>query len=64
MPNRIATQLTYSDKVNLARLKCPNPEGILRIKVVRAEKLAGKDFSASGRATSDPYVQIKVGTNY
>jgi len=32
--------------------------------VVRAEKLAGKDFSAPGRATSDPYVQIKVGTNY
>mmetsp|Transcript_28583 Transcript_28583/g.62172 ORF Transcript_28583/g.62172 Transcript_28583/m.62172 type:complete len:898 (+) Transcript_28583:892-3585(+) len=60
-PNRIASSMTESDKVDLARLRNPPPEGVLRIKVLKASNLSGKDWRLIGANTSDPYTQIKVG---
>mmetsp|Transcript_29839 Transcript_29839/g.86640 ORF Transcript_29839/g.86640 Transcript_29839/m.86640 type:complete len:714 (-) Transcript_29839:103-2244(-) len=62
-PHRIAKQVSLDHKVDLARLKCPPPEGVLGIRVVRAENLAGKDLSIVGSPTSDPYVTVKVGSD-
>mmetsp|Transcript_7342 Transcript_7342/g.18398 ORF Transcript_7342/g.18398 Transcript_7342/m.18398 type:complete len:852 (-) Transcript_7342:45-2600(-) len=61
-PHRIAKSITDDPKVDLARLKCPTPDGVLRIKVLKANSLAAKDFNLIRQPTSDPYVRIKIGT--
>lgn len=60
-PNRIAKQISVDPRIDLARLKNPLPEGVLRITVFKAQNLEGMDLNFLGKKTSDPYVQIKIG---
>eukprot|EP01064_Diplonema_japonicum_P031334 TRINITY_DN5563_c0_g1_i1.p1 TRINITY_DN5563_c0_g1~~TRINITY_DN5563_c0_g1_i1.p1 ORF type:complete len:1459 (+),score=441.89 TRINITY_DN5563_c0_g1_i1:50-4378(+) len=55
VPNFIAVPMHPS--VDPAKLKCPQPEGIMRLTVVGANDLPSTDFGGG----CDPYVQIKVG---
>ncbi|CAK0825489.1 unnamed protein product, partial [Prorocentrum cordatum] len=64
LPNRIAVDLDDSDDVDIADLKCPDPVGVLRLTVLRAENLLAADFALPGaEASSDPYVVVKVGAH-
>jgi hypothetical protein len=62
-PNRIAKAITEENEVDLARLRFPDPLGVLRITVVKAVNLEGRDFAVFGKKTSDPYVRIKLETH-
>ena len=43
------------------QLKSPDSAGILRVNLVRAEKLMKKDIGVLGMGKSDPYAILKVG---
>merc|ERR1711904_108049 len=61
-PARIAFAISSHPGVTLSRLKNPHPEGVLRIKIVRAINLEAKDWQWGVR-TSDPFVEVKVGAD-
>jgi len=61
IPHRIAVPISSDKAVDVARLKHPPPQGVLRLKIISAENLAAADMSVFSQATSDPYVQIQVG---
>lgn len=64
LPNRIAVDLDDSDDVDIADLKFPDPLGVLRLTVLRAESLKAADVALPGaEASSDPYVVVKVGAH-
>ncbi|CAD7928650.1 unnamed protein product [Amoebophrya sp. A120] len=66
-PMMTATQRAADKGLKLPDLLAPMPEGILRVQVLSAENLRGDDWNFpwslwSGRRTSDPYVQVCVGS--
>uniref|UniRef100_A0A7S4Q3B4 C2 domain-containing protein n=1 Tax=Alexandrium monilatum TaxID=311494 RepID=A0A7S4Q3B4_9DINO len=48
------------DKVDTAMLKDPKPQGVLRITALSAQSLYGHDWHLFGKATSDPYLRLKL----
>ena len=50
------------DRLDVASMKNPCPEGVLVLRVTACENLKGADMSIMGKPTSDPYLRIKVGT--
>ncbi|XP_063741515.1 extended synaptotagmin-2-A isoform X1 [Eleginops maclovinus] len=63
LPNRITIPLV--GEAQLAQLRFPVPQGILRIHFIEAQDLLGKDKFLGGliKGKSDPYGVIKVGTH-
>ncbi len=59
LPNKFT--LSLSDSVTNKQLKCPDSAGILRVNLVRAEKLMRKDIGVLGMGKSDPYAILRVG---
>ncbi|KAL7303855.1 hypothetical protein TKK_0003977 [Trichogramma kaykai] len=59
LPNKIIVPLT--DEIPAEMIKCPDPEGVLRIHVVQAKHLMKKDIGMLGKGKSDPYAVITVG---
>lgn len=45
----------------MGMIKCPPPVHLLKVGVVEARGLEGKDWSLFGKATSDPYAVIRIG---
>jgi hypothetical protein len=45
----------------LVAMKSPLPLGVLKVEILKAKKLPAADTSLTGKATSDPYVEVKVG---
>ncbi|XP_029309088.1 LOW QUALITY PROTEIN: extended synaptotagmin-2-A [Cottoperca gobio] len=62
LPNRITIPLV--GEAQLAQLRFPMPNGVLRIHFIEAQDLLGKDKFLGGliKGKSDPYGVIKVGT--
>ncbi|KAI4791579.1 hypothetical protein KUCAC02_033921, partial [Chaenocephalus aceratus] len=63
LPNRITIPLV--GEAQLAQLRFPIPQGVLRIHFIEAQELLGKDKFLGGliKGKSDPYGVIKVGTH-
>ncbi|CAG9782940.1 unnamed protein product [Diatraea saccharalis] len=59
LPNKLPIKL--SDEIPTVDLRMPEPEGVLRIHLVKAENLMKKDVSMIGKGKSDPYAIITVG---
>ena len=59
LPNKFT--LTLAESVTNQQLKCPDIAGILRVNLVRAEKLMKKDIGVLGMGKSDPYAILTVG---
>ncbi|XP_026726125.1 extended synaptotagmin-2-A isoform X3 [Trichoplusia ni] len=59
LPNKLPIKL--SDEVPTVDLRMPEPEGVLRIHLVKAQNLMKKDVSMLGKGKSDPYAIITVG---
>jgi hypothetical protein len=59
LPNKFT--LSLSNSVTNKQLKCPDSAGILRVNLVRAEKLMKKDIGVLGMGKSDPYAILRVG---
>ncbi|NWU25126.1 ESYT3 protein, partial [Dyaphorophyia castanea] len=61
LPNRITVPLKKN--MNIAHLRFPVPEGVLRVHLLEAENLVQKDnFLGAIRGKSDPYALLRVGT--
>lgn len=52
--------LKDEDIVDTATLRDPKPVGVLRVTVIEGSKLYGNDFHLFSKATSDPYVRIRL----
>ena len=61
VPNRFGVRLDSS--ADFFRVLRPIPAGILKLTLVRADGLIGKDRHLFGRATSDPYVVVRCGAD-
>lgn len=59
LPNSKGVKLDKHAEV--FRILHPPPRGILRVTVVRAEKLLGKDHNLFSAATSDPFIKVSCG---
>lgn len=60
-PNRKAFMISGDETVDLAHIKNPRPEGLLRVTVLKADNLEGSDLNFNMTRTSDPYVEVKIG---
>lgn len=64
MPNQVCVPLGKEEQgVDLSQMKMPRPLGFLQVRALSASGLTGSDWRAFGKATSDPYVEVKVGSN-
>ncbi|GFN89716.1 extended synaptotagmin-like protein 2 [Plakobranchus ocellatus] len=59
LPNVFPIKL--ADVVDLNKLRYPQPQGVVRVKIVEAKDLIAADFKLVGKGTSDPYAVVKVG---
>ena len=60
LPNKITVPLAAG--VGQEELKCPSPSGVLRVRLLKAEKLVKKDVGVLGMGKSDPYATLSVGS--
>jgi hypothetical protein len=60
LPKRIVSDMDPKEE-RLFRLLAPFPPGCLRLELIAARDLAGKDFAIFGKATSDPYANVRIG---
>lgn len=61
LPNVVAIPLgTEEQGVDRKKLHVPAPRALLRVTAVKASDLIAADISFFGRATSDPYVRIRM----
>ncbi|NWI42244.1 ESYT3 protein, partial [Picathartes gymnocephalus] len=61
LPNRITVPLKKN--MNIAHLRFPVPQGVIRVHLLEAENLVQKDnFLGAIRGKSDPYALLRVGT--
>merc|ERR1719464_1355022 len=60
LPNKITVPL--SDLVDTMDLKCPDYAGVLRVNLIKADKLMKKDVGVLGMGKSDPYAVLEVGS--
>mmetsp|Transcript_47647 Transcript_47647/g.134245 ORF Transcript_47647/g.134245 Transcript_47647/m.134245 type:complete len:670 (-) Transcript_47647:34-2043(-) len=63
LPNRIFIHWVWGreHEIDISAMQYPMPEALLRIGVVEARGLKGMDHHLIGKATSDPYVKIRIG---
>ncbi|KAE9556463.1 hypothetical protein FO519_000348 [Halicephalobus sp. NKZ332] len=59
LPNKIVVPLAPA--VDITKLYFPEPDGIIRIKVIEARNLENKDISFLSKDKSDPYCELQVG---
>ncbi|XP_059176680.1 extended synaptotagmin-1-like isoform X3 [Physella acuta] len=59
LPNRFPIKL--AEDLDLNKLRYPQPEGVVRVKILEAKDLKKADIGITGKGKSDPYVIIKVG---
>ncbi|KAJ7407740.1 Extended synaptotagmin-3 [Willisornis vidua] len=61
LPNRITVPLKKN--MNIAHLRFPIPQGVIRVHLLEAENLVQKDsFLGAIRGKSDPYALLRIGT--
>ncbi|VDK74121.1 unnamed protein product [Litomosoides sigmodontis] len=60
LPNEIIVPL--APNIDITRLHLPEPDGVLRLKIVEARNLENRDAGFTKRMASDPYCQIQVGS--
>jgi len=63
LPNRIFIHWVWGreHEIDISAMQYPMPEALLRIGIVEARGLEGKDWNLLGKATSDPYAKVTMG---
>lgn len=59
LPNKFTMAL--AEQITTKDLKCPDSAGVLRVNLIRADKLMKKDIGILGMGKSDPYATLSVG---
>ncbi|PAV87276.1 hypothetical protein WR25_01388 isoform B [Diploscapter pachys] len=62
LPNEIVVPL--APNVDVTQLYFPEPDGVVRIKIIEAKNLENKDISFIRKGKSDPYAEIQVGSQF
>ncbi|KJH46599.1 C2 domain protein, partial [Dictyocaulus viviparus] len=62
LPNEIIVPL--APNVDVTKLFLPEPDGVIRLKVIEAKNLENRDISFIRKGKSDPYCEIQVGSQF
>ncbi|VIO90608.1 C2 domain containing protein [Brugia malayi] len=62
LPNEIVVPL--APNFDITKLHLPEPDGVLRLKIVEARNLENRDIKFTKSMASDPYCQIHVGSQF
>ncbi|CAP35095.2 Protein CBR-ESYT-2 [Caenorhabditis briggsae] len=62
LPNEIVVPL--APDVDVTKLYFPEPDGVVRLKVIEAKNLENRDISFIKKGKSDPYAEIQVGSQF
>uniref|UniRef100_A0A0R3RWY1 C2 domain-containing protein n=1 Tax=Elaeophora elaphi TaxID=1147741 RepID=A0A0R3RWY1_9BILA len=62
LPNEIVVPL--APNIDITKLHLPEPDGVLRLKIVEAKNLENRDIKFTRNMASDPYCQIQVGSQF
>ncbi|VDM12278.1 unnamed protein product, partial [Wuchereria bancrofti] len=62
LPNEIVVPL--APNFDITKLHLPEPDGVLRLKIVEARNLENRDIKFTKNMASDPYCQIHVGSQF
>ncbi|CAJ0599487.1 unnamed protein product [Cylicocyclus nassatus] len=62
LPNEIVVPL--APNVDVTKLFFPEPDGVIRLKIVEAKNLENRDISFIRKGKSDPYCEIQVGSQF
>ncbi|MFH4975035.1 hypothetical protein AB6A40_001744 [Gnathostoma spinigerum] len=62
LPNEIVVPL--APQVDVTKLYFPEPDGVVRFKIVEASNLENMDISFIRKGKSDPYCEIQVGSQF
>mmetsp|Transcript_110378 Transcript_110378/g.351883 ORF Transcript_110378/g.351883 Transcript_110378/m.351883 type:complete len:636 (-) Transcript_110378:61-1968(-) len=67
VPNRVFVHwltLEQQKEVDMSSMQYPQPEAIVRLGVLEARNLEGKDWNPIGNPTSDPFARIHIGDRF
>ncbi|KHJ77046.1 C2 domain protein, partial [Oesophagostomum dentatum] len=62
LPNEIVVPL--APNVDVTKLFFPEPDGVIRLKIIEAKNLENRDISFIRKGKSDPYCEIQVGSQF
>ncbi|MCP9258736.1 Extended synaptotagmin-2 [Dirofilaria immitis] len=62
LPNEIVVPL--APNIDITRLHLPEPDGVVRLKIVEARNLENRDIKFTKSMASDPYCEIQVGSQF
>ncbi|KHN78918.1 Extended synaptotagmin-2 [Toxocara canis] len=62
LPNEIVVPL--APNVDVTKLYFPEPDGVIRLKIIEAKNLENRDITFLKKGKSDPYVEIQVGSQF
>ncbi|XGW16263.1 hypothetical protein V3C99_001599 [Haemonchus contortus] len=62
LPNEIVVPL--APNVDVTKLFFPEPDGVVRLKIIEAKNLENRDISFIRKGKSDPYCEIQVGSQF
>uniref|UniRef100_A0A0M3HRP9 Extended synaptotagmin-2 n=1 Tax=Ascaris lumbricoides TaxID=6252 RepID=A0A0M3HRP9_ASCLU len=62
LPNEIVVPL--APNVDVTKLYFPEPDGVIRLKIIEAKNLENRDITFIKKGKSDPYVEIQVGSQF
>lgn len=57
LPNEIVVPL--APNVDVTKLYFPEPDGVIRLKIIEAKNLENRDITFIKKGKSDPYVEIQ-----
>ncbi|KAK6034451.1 C2 domain protein [Cooperia oncophora] len=62
LPNEIVVPL--APNIDVTKLFFPEPDGVIRLKIIEAKNLENRDISFIRKGKSDPYCEIQVGSQF
>ncbi|CAD6188572.1 unnamed protein product [Caenorhabditis auriculariae] len=62
LPNEIVVPL--APNVDVTKLYFPEPDGVIRLKIIEARNLENRDISFIKKGKSDPYCDIQIGSQF
>ncbi|CAI2347649.1 unnamed protein product [Caenorhabditis sp. 36 PRJEB53466] len=62
LPNEIVVPL--APDVDVTKLYFPEPDGVVRLKIIEAKNLENRDISFIKKGKSDPYAELQVGAQF
>ncbi|VDM59539.1 unnamed protein product [Angiostrongylus costaricensis] len=59
-----AIRIPLAQNVDVTKLFLPEPDGVIRLKIIEAKNLENRDITFIHKGKSDPYCEIQVGSQF